>query len=87
VQLLSAHQPWVRARHSDLLVAGSLGERCWVCALTAAPSGEVHLRAVRDPASSAWDPAASPGAAGDRDPLRVLPLSRVAAPAVLVTAA
>lgn len=87
VQLLSAHQPWVRARHSDLLVAGSLGERYWIYALTAAPGGEVHLRALQDPASSAWDPASARGAVGDHDPLWVLPLSRVAARPVLVTAA
>lgn len=87
VQLLSAHQPWVRARHSDLLVAGSLGERYWVYALTATPSGEVHLRAVQDPASSAWDPASARGAADDHDPLWVLPLGRVAARPVLVAAA
>lgn len=87
VQLLSAHQPSVRARHSDLLVAGSLGERYWVYALTATPGGDVYLRALQDPASRAWDPVQAAGAAGDHDPLWVLPLSRVSTPPVLVSAA
>ncbi|MBC3761287.1 hypothetical protein ACUN7V_20150 [Quadrisphaera oryzae] len=86
VQLLSAHQPSVRARHSDLLVAGSLGERYWVYALTATPAGDVYLRTLQDPAGCAWDPASPSGAAGDHDPLWVLPLSRVGGPAVLLLA-
>jgi hypothetical protein len=87
VQLLSAHQPSLRARHSDLLVAGSLGERFWVYALTSTSSGDVHLRTLQDPAGSAWDPVSPAGAAGDHDPLWVLPLSRLSSPAVLVSAA
>lgn len=85
VQLLSAHQPSVRARHSDLLVAGSLGQRYWIYALTATSTGEVYLRTVQDPAGSAWDPASPLAASGDHDPLWVLPLSRVASRPVLVS--
>ncbi|TNM70288.1 hypothetical protein FHN55_00980 [Streptomyces sp. NP160] len=87
VQLLSAHQPSLRARHSDLLVAGSLGECFWVYALTSTSGGDVHLRTLQDPAGSAWDPAAPGGAASDHDPLWVLPLSRVSARPVLLRAA
>ncbi|TXR51670.1 hypothetical protein [Quadrisphaera setariae] len=87
VQLLSQHQPSVRARHSDLLVAGSLGQRYWIYALTGTSGGDVYLRTLQDPASSAWDPASAAGAAGDHDPLWVLPLSRVSSPPVLVSAA
>ncbi|MGQ7295898.1 hypothetical protein [Quadrisphaera sp. KR29] len=87
VQLLAQHQPAVRARHSDLLVAGSLGARYWIYALTGTAGGEVLLRTLQDPAASAWDPAGAPGGAVDHDPLWVLPLSRVAVRPVLVGAA
>ncbi|WP_109775936.1 hypothetical protein [Quadrisphaera granulorum] len=87
VQLLSGPQPCVRARHSDLLVAGALGDRYWIYALTSGSSGDVHLRTLQDPASSAWDPVLPQSAAVDHDPLWVLPLSRVRNRPVRLTAA
>lgn len=86
VQLLSGHQPAVRARQSDLLVAGPLGRRYWIYALSSVRSGEVLLRTVQDPASAAWVPASPAAASGDHDPLWLLPLDRVASAPVLLAA-
>ncbi|MEH3075662.1 MAG: hypothetical protein PGN11_03145 [Quadrisphaera sp.] len=86
VQLLSGHQPAVRARHSDLLLAGPLGRRYWIYALSGAGSGEVLLRTVQDPASAAWVPASPSAASGDHDPLWLLPLQRVTSAPVRLAA-